>query len=266
MAYNEKKTLIATKKQTRNVLGSDTVVSYLQSRNLILVTLVQANQSLYGRVPQANLSSFLGLEETEDCLHFLKNNNLQDAHRCMRGCLLLVNNEVGLVVRSTGTFIQFQVILPKPKHAKWRMFDLAKRELNHGFFLQQIHGPLVGRLTCTCRQRCKPYPYVVDGYLYMDPAGPHCFLPIPESQVPKSLVDRFHSMGDNLTTTNYHRPTSSSIKRRRRSPMGNILYVVRVSGDSTEMGDHSNKFFIPIGKPYNHRSHFTEQKEGNYSE
>ena len=240
-------------KKKRSLYGYDIVVSYHPSKNKVVITRIlacQLTESL--RVTPDTLCTLLGLKNDRTWLHFLKNNNLQDSHNGLRGVLILIDYEVGLIVRSAGTHVLLQVLLPRSDRPQWKLVDLSQGNFHYGFFLQQIQGPMVGELTCTSRQRSKAYPYLLEGNLYMDPAGPHCFLPMPQYHIPKVILDDFFLLDDNLLLTGQHKGTSAHVRNKRRSKMGHVLYIEHTNDQSfTEMGANANKFLIPIGKPHN---------------
>lgn len=231
----------------RNVYGSDIIVSYNDKKDQVLVCMVTPEMGSLGRLSLGDIESLLGFRSRTG-KHFIKNNNLHDPKKGMRGALVMIDYRIGLVVRCTGSFILLQVLLPKKESGRVLLLDLRNSEGHHGFFLQQIHGELVGRITNLCRKRTCPYPYIVNDTVYMDPAGPHFFIPKTLSSIPKNLSMKFKSIQDNLCTRNMA-PVSSYACNRRNSKMSNILYIVD-TGSRCRLGRMTNKFFVPLGKPY----------------
>jgi hypothetical protein len=190
-----------TNPSPRNIYGTDFVVTYVTTTEEVVITKVSKERSSSGRFTPAELCSCVG--KNSKCLLFLKNNNLQDSKNGLRGALLLVNNKIGLIVHTHRTHILFQVLLPLAMSSEFLCLDLCKSQGNHGFFLQQIHGELVGVLTPQYKKTNHLYPYLVDGYLFMDPAGPHFFKGLSISAVPKKTLKCFEGEEDNLTKLSY---------------------------------------------------------------
>ena len=92
----------------------------------------QLTESL--RVTPESLCTLLGLKNDPTWLHFLKNNNLQDSHNGLRGVLILIDYEVGLIVRSAGTHVLLQVLLPRSDRPQWKLVDLSQGNFHYGFF------------------------------------------------------------------------------------------------------------------------------------
>ena len=234
----------------RNVYGQDIVVSYLVSRDRILITRVLPCQVRQRRISSTNILPILGLKPNLEAIHFLKNNNLHKSHNGLRGVLLLVNYRIGLIISNQGTSILFQALLPKNDFGKISLIDLDHRNGHYGFFLQQIHGPLLSNPTPQCLKICKPYPYLIGDGLFMDPAGPHVFVPPPMSAVPQGLLTEFKNTKDNLTyEANITNRCSRYHKQRRKSKMGDVLYVTD-SNARLDMADQRDSFFVPLGSPY----------------
>lgn len=249
MASEKEDSLTLNSRQPpRNVYGSDIIVSYNDKEDQVLVCMVTPEMGSLGRFSLGDIESLLGFRCGSRTKHFIKNNNLHDPKKGMRGALVMIDHRIGLVVRCTGSFILLQVLLPKKDAGLVLLLDLRSCEGHTGFFLQQIHGRFVGRITNKCRKRARPYPYIVNDTVYMDPAGPHFFIPKTLSSIPKNLSTRFKSIQDNLCTRNMA-PVSSYACNRRNSKMSNILYIVDVQS-RCELGHMANKFFIPLGNPY----------------
>jgi hypothetical protein len=233
----------------RNVYGSDYVVSYVPRQDKVLVTCLRARAGRKDHFSPDELLLTLEYDLGQDSLHFLKNNNVQYSKEGLRGVLILLNTQIGIVVRSMGTFILFQVLLPKKRENEVVLVDLRASNDNYGFYLQQIHGTILGRLSPKCRQRIHPYPYMVGGHIFMDPGGPHFFPPKKLCDIPVEIAEEFRSLKDNLCTMHYDEGTPSRIRHLRNSSHGNVLYVVD-DGRRTDMAASSNMFYIPIGDPH----------------
>ena len=249
--------------QQRTVHGYDLIVTFVEENDKVLVTKVYGWQGNRGRFSLPLINSAVGYRVGRGAMHFLKNNNLHDSCQGMRGVLVMIDYKVGLIVRSIGSHVIFQVLLPRRLSGQILLINLVDDEGHHGFYLQQIHGRLVSRTTPRLRQRHKPYPYLIGGNLYMDPAGPDVCTPMRLSDVPISIKERFVRLQDNFCTRTAI--TSSRIGNARRANICNTLYVVDTTSRA-DLGKSGNMFYIPFGEPYDRVLSPWEGDESNRKE
>jgi hypothetical protein len=248
----------------RNVYGKDVVVVYQPKIDTIVVREVLACQAKDNRFTPEKLLASLGCDVSIEPDIFLRNNNVHDTRNGLKGVLVLINLQIGLIVRSIGSFILFQVLLPKAHVDEVILIDLRIQNRICGFFLQQIHGTMVGSITVHCRHNAQPYPYLVEGNLYMDPGGPHCFVSKSLSQIPQSLLIEFQALNDNLCKTSYDR-VSSSDRNRRKSKYSEVIYMID-DKTRTRLAELSDQFYVPIGDPYGAKLCPWRHTSENYAE
>ena len=118
----------------RNVYGSDIIVSYNDKEDQVLVCMVTPEMGSLGRFSLGDIESLLGFRCGSRTKHFIKNNNLHDPKKGMRGALVMIDHRIGLVVRCTGSFILLQVLLPKKDAGLVLLLDLRSCEGHTGFF------------------------------------------------------------------------------------------------------------------------------------
>ena len=205
----------------------------------------------------------LGLSGEKDILLFVKNNNLHDTRDGLRGVLVLVNGRIGLVVKTVGSFILFQVLLPTREASSFRVIDLRLQHRRLGFYLQQVSGPRPGTLRAShrIRERETGYPYTKNtGHIFMNPDGPDFLVPAYKHEVPSNTWERFAQLGDNLCTKMYCEP-DRNILRLRKSNTTNVIYV-RDQALRKNMGDKANHFFVPCGVAHEERECPWTNKDG----
>jgi hypothetical protein len=250
------------KKTGRNVYGTDLIVTYCPGRDLVLVQEVNAQQGSGGRFTSDALLSTLGYTEEDNVQQFVKNNNLHQSGNGLRGALLLVNRCIGLVVRSKGSFILFEPLLPSRDQGTHRILDLRKNNRHYGFFLQQIHGPRLAKLQASHNATKEAdYPYSKQGCVYMNPAGPDFYVPV--STVSEEMTTKFQRLQDNLCSRNYTAP-SSRIKNLRKSNTTLVVYVAD-SPARLSMGDQANCFYVPVGQPVGQVDCPWKSKDGTHA-
>lgn len=186
----------------RNVYGTDLVISYCSQRDIVLVRQITGKQGDGGRYTISRLLLGMGHKERDDVLLFVKNNNLHEAGHGLRGALVIINNVIGLVTKTKGTCILFQVLLPNRWRDSFHVIDLKRKDRYHGYFLQQVHGERPAVLQSEHFERIKQvgYPYMKGGYVYMDPAGPDFC--IPSNNIPDDVRLKFDRLRDNLCIRN----------------------------------------------------------------
>ena len=238
-----------TEKSPRTVYGKDLVVVYAVRRDFVSVYEICG-----GRFTLEEMKDAIGISAKKEVLLFVKNNNLHDAQDGLRGVLMLVNHRIGVVVKTVGSYILFQVFLPTREAGSFRVIDLRIHNRRYGFYLQQVFGSRVGTLTCAQRMRemiCG-YPYSRNSeHIYMNPDGPDFLVPAYKSEVPTTMWKRFERLPDNLSTKTYCDPCKK-IVRLRKSETTNVVYVKNhalIKG----MGNKADHFFVPCGVPHEER-------------
>ena len=226
--------------------GSDYIVVYSNRGDKVLVQEITSEQGDSGRFTQNALLSTLGYSQREKIQLFVKNNNLHCAGNGLRGPLLLINYRIGLILKSRGSFILFQVLYPSRERGQNFILDLRKKDRYYGFFLQQVYGARVLKLQASKNKtRFAPYPYTIEGHVYMNPDGPDFC--IPPTSVPEEFMKRFNRLPDNFCFKNYSTP-SPHIRNLRNAKSSLVVYVAD-SFSRTYLGERANCFYAPVGEP-----------------
>jgi hypothetical protein len=234
-------------KTGRNVYGTDLIVTYHPERDLVLVQEINGKQGDGGRFTSNALLSTLGYNEKDNVQQFVKNNNLHWSGNGLRGALLLVNDTIGLVVKSLGSFILFEALLPSRVKGFHQIIDLRTKDRHYGFFLQQIHGLRLAKLQGSYNATKEAdYPYTKGEYIYMNPEGPDFYVPV--SPVPMEINAQFKALPDNLCSRKYMAP-SSRIRNLRKSKTTLVVYVAE-SPSRLAMGNQGECFFVPVGTSF----------------
>jgi hypothetical protein len=246
----------------RNVYGTDFVVTYSPRRDMVFVQEISCKEGDSGRFTPNALISTLGYTEEKDVYQFVKNNNLHYAGKGLRGALLLINNCIGLLVLSRGSYILFEVLLPCVLRGSYRIIDLRKRDRHFGFYLQQVRGDRLAVLQAKYRYKTREegYPYMKEGYIYMYPGGPDFY--IPGSNIPKEIMSEFKSLPENLCTHMHNNP-SSRIKHLRKSKKTVSLYVAD-SCSRLSMDKQADCFYIPVGAEYGEKDCPWKRNDGSF--
>ena len=213
----------------------------------MLVQEITDEQGDSGRFTQDALLSTLGYTRNDKIQMFVKNNNLHYAGNGLRGPLLLINYHIGLIVQSRGAFILFQVLYPSREQGRHFILDLRRKNRYYGFFLQQVYGERVLKLQASKNKtRFAPYPYTIEGYVYMNPNGPDFC--IPPKKVPDEIKQRFQRLPpDNFCSKDYTTP-SHHIRNLRNAKSSLVLYVAD-SYTRTFLGEQADCFYVPVGEP-----------------
>ena len=225
---------------------SDYIVVYSNRGDKVLVREITSEQGDSGRFTQNALLSTLGYTQRDKIQLFVKNNNLHCAGNGLRGPLLLINYRIGLILKSRGSFILFQVLYPSRERGQNFILDLRKKDRYYGFFLQQVYGARVLKLQASKNKtRFAPYPYTIEGHVYMNPDGPDFC--IPPTSVPEEFMKRFNRLPDNFCFKNYSTP-SPHIRNLRNAKSSLVVYVAD-SFSRTYLGERANCFYAPVGEP-----------------
>lgn len=245
----------------RTVYGRDRVVTYTESSDTVSVRYIHSHQGDKGRFSPQCLLETLGFNEETATIQFVMNNNLHKDGKGCRGAVLLVNLCIGMIVQSVGSFILFHVLCPR-RLSGFKIIDLRIKDRYYGFYLQQIRGPCVGVPSThrhgptnnidTTGVHNYPYcvPYIIDGRVYMDPAGPDFCVPVVMDTVKESneiIANEFTALVNNLCSRS---DTKTRIRTRnlRKSNKANVLYVVD-SRARVDMGNNADMFYVPAGAP-----------------
>jgi hypothetical protein len=182
-------------------------------------------------------------------MQFLKNNNLHNQGKALRGAVLLINLRIGMIVKSVGSFILFHVLFPR-RLSGFEIIDLRKRDRFYGFFLQQIRGPRMG-LMSSRRHGNKTvgnlYPYCIEGNVYMDPSGPDFCVSKNIANVPSTIAQDFEHLEENLFLK-LDEKTSSAVRNLRKCKKANVLYITD-SDSRVDVRETADTFYIPVGAP-----------------
>jgi len=94
-------------------------------------------------------------------IHFLKNNNLQLLSNGLRGTLLFIDSSIGLVHQYKGTHILYEVLFPMCDRGDFHIRNISGKDpAPTGYYLQQISGQLLGKLSPECQRTRKTFPYI----------------------------------------------------------------------------------------------------------
>lgn len=243
----------------RNVYGSDLIVTYTESSDEVSVKRIFSHQGNNGRFTPTALIESLGYTPETATKQFVKNNNLHDPGKCCRGAVVLINLRIGIIVKSVGSYILFHSVLPVRSNG-FEIIDLRRKDRYFGFYLQQIRGQRMGKMSCR-RHGPQTYedgdelpyviPYTIKGNVYMDPEGPDFCVSksvgVPPQSPPPSILEQFSLLEDNLSTT-VEEKTKKKHKYRRKCSKGNVLYVV--DNDSrVGIPNKSDCFYLPYAWP-----------------
>ena len=233
----------------RTVVGKDIVVTYLQWTDQVSIKHILDSGGINGRYTPQLLIESLGFTSQTATMQFVKNNNLHNGGKALQGALLLINFRIGLIVKSVGSYILFQTLLPR-RLSGFKIINLMRSNRQFGFFLQQIRGPRLGILSSLRhggnQSELEPHPYIIDGYVYMSPFGPDFYVTIPTENIPPSVNGEFDSYLDNLSSTCFLK-TSHRIKNLRKSQKGNVLYVCADAKSLANLDKSADMFYIPVG-------------------
>ena len=233
----------------RTVVGKDIVVTYLQWTDQVSIKHILDSGGINGRYTPQLLIESLGFTSQTATMQFVKNNNLHNGGKALQGALLLINFRIGLIVKSVGSYILFQTLLPR-RLSGFKIINLMRSNRQFGFFLQQIRGPRLGILSSLRhggnQSELEPHPYIIDGYVYMSPFGPDFYVTIPTENIPPSVNGEFDSYLDNLSSTCFLK-TSHRIKNLRKSQKGNVLYVCADAKSLVNLDKSADMFYIPVG-------------------
>ena len=240
----------ATGTEGRNVKGKDLVVTYNAQNDTVSVRTIHEEQGNNGRFTPDSLLQTLGFTTETATLQFVKNNNLHYSGKALQGAVLLVNLCIGMIVKSVGTFILFHVLFPR-RRSGFRIIDLRRRNRHFGFFLQQIRGQRMGVMST---RRHGPgdlnYPYIIDGHVYMDPAGPDFCVAVSMTTVQEAdsaVAEEFLRLKENLCLRTQGK-TPWHIRHLRESNKANVIYIVD-SNARVDLDEASDMFYIPVGDP-----------------
>ena len=233
----------------RTVHGKDIVVTYLESTDQVSVNYILDSEGNNGRYTPQLLIHLFGFTSQTATMQFVRNNNLHKGGKALKGALLMINFCIGMIVKSVGSYILFQTLLPR-RLSGFKIINLMRKNRQFGFFLQQIRGPRLGILSSRRhggnQPELEPYPYVIDGYVYMSPFGPDFYVTIPPENIPPSIKGEFDSYLDNLSST-CDLKTSHRIKNLRNSQKGNVLYVCADVKSLGQLYKSADMFYIPVG-------------------
>lgn len=249
----------------RKVYGTDLVVAYRGKKDNITVQEITSKEGDNGRYTSSGLLKAMGYnDEKEEVCLFIKNNNLNYAGNGLRGVLMLVNHRIGLVIKSVGTFILFQVLLPRRLAGSFEILDLCYKNRQYGFYLQQVRGERPARLNYEHRMREKVhgYPYAKNTHVYMNPLGPDFFVTEYAKNIPSELWRKFSSLTDNLCAKNYEE-ASSQVQFLRKSSVTTVVYL-REDPIRMSLERMADKYFIPCGDPHGERLSPWPTRDGSY--
>lgn len=234
---------------SRTVRGMDIVVTYVEGDDLVSVKYIQDSQGNNGRFTPELLVESLGFTSQTATMQFVRNNNLHKGGKALHGALLLINLRIGVIVKSVGCYILFQTLFPR-RRSGFSIINLMRKNRHFGFFLQQIRGPRIGILSSRrhggSQGQSEPYPYVIDGNVYMSPFGPDFYATLPSDNIPPSINGEFDSYLDNLSTTCLKK-TSRRIKNLRNAQKGNVLYVCADTKSLVQLNKSADMFYVPVG-------------------
>jgi hypothetical protein len=235
---------------SRKVYGSDLIVTYAEVDDTVFVKQIHSWQGNNGRFSSNALLETLDFTPDMATMQFLKNNNLHNAGKGLRGALLIINLTIGMIVKSVGSFILFNVILPR-RLAGFKIIDLGKKDRFYGFFLQQIRGPRIAALSSRRHGKTTGqdlYPYCIEGHVYMDPSGPDFCVSEYIANIPKTIAEKFETLRENLCLRDDNKKTTSHIRNLRKSSKANVLYVAD-SKSRVDVPESGDCFYIPVGAP-----------------
>lgn len=242
------------------------MVSYSPERDTVCVHEITVNQGDEGRYTIMGLLSALGLTTEVMIQLYLKNNNLHDAQKAMKGALLYLSGRIGLVVKSEGTHILFQVLLPCRWKDKFYVVDLRKENRHEGFFLQQVRGfrpaSLQAKFVWKRKKAGVEYPYMKNGYVFMDPLGPDFC--IPSAKIPIDVQNKFNAMPDNLCLKDYS-PISFSDRNLRKCKSTMVVYVVDSKTRVDIVKQRADCFYVPVGATTGHVKCPWKNNDGTHS-
>ena len=89
----------------RNVKGFDYIVTYSDRNDTVSVRTIYEAQGINGHFTPDALLATLGFTHATATLQFVKNNNLHYSGKALQGAVLLVNLNIGMIVKSVGTYM-----------------------------------------------------------------------------------------------------------------------------------------------------------------